>query len=276
METKVIVITGASSGIGKATALQLTKEGHKVYGLARRQSEMQDLEALGGVAMELDVTEEEKIAATIQTIIQQEGKIDVLWNNAGYGLYGAVEDIPTAEARRQFEVNLFGLANVTKAVLPQMRKQGNGLIINTSSMGGKMYTPLGAWYHATKHALEGWSDCLRIELQPFGIKVVILEPGVIGTDFGEVLLKPLEKFSKQSPYESMAQQIGVSSQRLYSHPNGHSKPELIARTVSKIVRTKNPKTRYRVGKFAKPFVWMRLYLGDRIFDTLLSSQIKST
>jgi NAD(P)-dependent dehydrogenase (short-subunit alcohol dehydrogenase family) len=158
---KVILITGASSGMGKETAIQLLKEGHIVYGAARRVEQMQDIVNDGGFAIALDVSSEQQIINGVAQIIKEQGKIDVLWNNAGYGLYGAIEDIKIEEARRQFEVNLFGLARITQEVLPYMRKAGQGLIINTSSMGGKMYTPLGAWYHATKHALEGWSDCLR-------------------------------------------------------------------------------------------------------------------
>ena len=154
---KIILITGASSGIGKDTALQLIKEGHIVYGAARRIEKMQDLVAAGGKAIKMDVTREEDVKATVQQVLKEQGKIDVLFNNAGYGLFGAVELITIEEARRQFDVNIFGLARMTKEVIPLMREQGKGTIINMSSVGGKVYSPFGAWYHGTKHALEGLS-----------------------------------------------------------------------------------------------------------------------
>ncbi|MCL4113180.1 UNVERIFIED_CONTAM: hypothetical protein GTU68_051197 [Idotea baltica] len=179
---KVILVTGASSGIGKATALKLIKEGHTVYGAARRLNKMKELETAGGHAVALDVMDHERVKEVVKQILDQEGRIDVLVNNAGYALWGPVEEVGYEAAKRQFEVNIFGLAEVTKAVLPGMRAQKSGRIINVSSVGGKIYSPLGAWYHATKHALEGWSDCLRLELKQFGIDVVIIQPGAIATE----------------------------------------------------------------------------------------------
>lgn len=267
--SKVILITGASSGMGKETAKQLIKEGHKVYTAARRIENMDELKQLGGFPIQMDVTNEADIQKVLDTIIQYEGKIDVLWNNAGYGLYGAVEDISISEAKKQFEVNLFGLASLTQKVIPFMRKDKSGTIINTSSMGGKMYTPLGAWYHASKHALEGWSDCLRLELKAFNINVVILEPGLIQTEFADVLTAPLVKFSGKGAYANLVNSITKSTGTTKMSPT-----TVIADTISKIVRVNRPKTRYRVGNWAKPMVWMRIYLGDKLFDKLIMSQIK--
>ena len=187
--SKVILITGASSGMGKETAKALILQGHKVYTVARRIEQMQDIQTMGGFPIQMDITSEDDIQRVLDTIMQKESKIDVLWNNAGYGLYGSVEDIPIEDARKQFEVNLFGLAQMTQKVIPYMRKANGGTIINTSSMGGKMYTPMGAWYHASKHAVEGFSDCLRLELKAFNIHVVVLEPGIIITEFGDVMLQ---------------------------------------------------------------------------------------
>lgn len=269
---KVILITGASSGMGKETAVKLIREGHTVYAVARRVEQMQDLKEMGGHPMAMDVTNEADIQRVVDTIMQREGKIDALWNNAGYGLYGSVEDVPLAEARKQMEVNLFGLAAVTQKVTPHMRKAKAGTIINTSSMGGKMYFPMGAWYHASKHALEGLSDCLRLELEPFNIKVVILEPGFIATEFGHVLLDNFDKLPKDSAYRGMMDVIAAGTKNA-SSAGGSSKPSIIADTVSKIISTDRPKTRYRVGKFAKPMVWMRIYLGDRLFDRILKAQL---
>ena len=268
---KVILITGASSGMGKETARQLLKEGHIVYAAARRIDQMQDLKLLGGLPMQMDITNEADIQHVIDTIILRDGTIDVLWNNAGYGIYGSVEDIPLEEALKQFNVNLFGLAAITKKVIPYMRKAESGTIINTSSMGGKMYFPLGAWYHASKHALEGFSDCLRLELKPFNIQVVVLEPGLIATEFGDTVLQSLDKVSQQSPYIDMVNKLAAGSRKT-AETNNLSHPAVIADTMSQIIHTKNPKTRYRVGKLAKQLVWMRVYLGDRLFDKIITSQ----
>lgn len=272
MSKKVILITGASSGMGKETAKALIQQGHTVYTVARRIDQMQDLKTMGGKPIEMDVTKEADIQNVVDTIIKQEGKIDVLWNNAGYGLYGSVEDVPVDEARKQFEVNLFGLASITQKVIPHMRKANTGTIINTSSMGGKMYTPMGAWYHASKHAVEGFSDCLRLELKQFNIKVVVLEPGIIVTEFGDVMLKNLSKFSSKGAYSSLTNKLVAATKKMYDSGQG-SKTTVISNTISKIISATSPKTRYRVGLWAKPMVWMRIYLGDKLFDKIVMSQV---
>jgi short-subunit dehydrogenase len=271
---KVILITGASSGMGKETALKLIAEGHIVYGAARRIEKMQDLVKAGGHAIEMDITDHQSIVSAVNQVSKEQGKIDVLWNNAGYAIYGAVEDISLEDARRQFEVNIFGVADITKAVLPIMRKQNSGLIINTSSMGGKIYTPLGAWYHATKHALEGWSDCLRIETKQFGINVVILEPGAIATEFGDVMLAPMMERSGKGPYSNLARAMEKMGRDSYEKPNASSPASVIANTVSKIIRAKNPKARYVAGKLAKPMIFLRKWGGDRLFDKIVLSMVK--
>lgn len=271
---KVVLITGASSGIGKATALQLIQEGYTVYGAARRVEQMQDLVNAGGHALPMDVTDERQVAAVVQQVLQEQGKIDVLINNAGYATYGSVEETSIADAQRQFDVNIFGLARLTQLVIPHMRAQKSGTIINISSMGGKIYFPLGAWYHATKHALEGWSDSLRLELMPFNIDVVIIEPGAIATEFGDVMNAPMLERSGSGPYRAVAQSMAKMVQDSYAQKNASSPPSVIANAIAKAIRAKRPKTRYRVGKLAKPLVWMRTYLGDRIFDRIVMSQIK--
>lgn len=272
MEKQVILITGASSGMGKETAQLLIQQGHSVYTLARRVDQMKDLASMGGFPMSLDVTREEDIVQVVDKIIAIEGRIDVLWNNAGYGLYGSVEEIPVTDAVKQFDVNLFGLAAITQKVIPQMRKQMSGTIINTSSMGGKMYTPMGAWYHASKHALEGLSDCLRLELKPFNIHVVVLEPGIIKTEFGSVMLTNIGRYSAKGPYGNLTANLIQATKKLYDQGQASS-PKVIAQTVSTIVNSRRPKTRYRVGMWAKPMVWMRIYLGDRLFDKIVMSQV---
>jgi len=270
---KAILITGASSGMGKETALQLIKEGHVVYGAARRVESMEELVENGGHAIKMDVTDEEAIIQGVEQVIKEQGKIDVLINNAGYAIYGAVEDTSIEDARRQFEVNIFGLARLTQLVLPHMRKQNSGKIINISSMGGKIYTPLGAWYHATKHALEGWSDALRIEVKQFNIDVVIVEPGAIATEFGEVMLEPMLSRSGEGPYSNIAQSMANATRSSYEKKGASSPPSVIANVISKAINAKKPKTRYVAGKMAKPLMFMRKRLSDRTFDRIILSQV---
>ncbi len=269
----VVLITGASSGLGKETALNLLQKGYRVYGAARRVERMKDLESAGGKALALDITDPQQIRSAVDQILEAEGRLDVLVNNAGYAIYGAVEDTSYEDARRQFEVNLFGLAEMTKAVLPQMRKQGSGTIINLSSMGGKMYTPLGAWYHATKHALEGWSDCLRLELKAFGIDVVIIEPGVIRTEFAEVMSGPMLERSGKGAYAELTHKIAAATENSYRKKNS-SHPRVVAQAIARAIAARKPKTRYVAGKMARPLMWVRKYLGDRIYDAAVMSQVK--
>ena len=270
MKQQIILITGASSGIGKASAEQLISEGHIVYAAARRVEKMQDLVQAGGHAIKMDITAEEDVRAAVDTIINEQGRIDVLVNNAGYAIYGPVEEVTIEDARRQFDVNIFGLARLTQLVVPHMRAQGSGKIINMSSMGGKIYTPFGAWYHATKHALEGWSDCLRLELKPFGIDVVIVEPGGIRTEFGDVMLEPMRERSQSGPYHERVSKLVKATKETYEGSR-LSPPSVISDVVSKAIAAKRPKTRYRAGYMAKPGVFMRTYLGDRAWDKMITS-----
>ena len=270
---KTALVTGASSGIGKAIATQLIKDDLKVFVVARRVEKMRDLETLGATVIKMDITKEEDVAQVVKEVVQSVGGIDVLVNNAGFGMYGAVEDTDIDDARYQFEVNLFGLARLTQLLLPYMREKGSGCIINISSMGGKIYTPLGAWYHATKHALEGWSDCLRIELAAFNIKVVIIEPGIINTEFGDVMTKPMLERSGNSAYAKLANALAKSTRDAYEKNMG-SPPSVISDAVSKIVKSDKPKTRYVIGKMAKPVMFMRKWLGDKFFDKAIMSRMK--
>lgn len=274
MNQKVILITGASSGIGFETAKQLINHGYIVYGAARRIDKMQALKDAGGHSLEMDVANHESVVKAINQVVAEQGRIDVLWNNAGYAVYGSVEDVSLEEARRQFEVNMFGLADVTKQVIPIMKQQQSGLIINTSSVGGKIYSPLGAWYHATKHALEGWSDCLRLEVKQFGIDVVVLEPGAIITEFYDVMLQPMIDRSKNGPYEKMAEGMRKANLDIQKQGGASTSPNIIAKTVLKIVKVNKPKTRYAAGKFAKPMLIARKFLSDRAFDSILENMIK--
>ena len=190
--------------------------------------------------------------------------LDVIRESLGLSDFADVLE----EARRQFEVNLFGIARLTQLVLPSMRDRGSGTIINISSMGGRVYTPLGGWYHASKHALEGWSDCLRLELAPFGIRVVILEPGAIGTEFGELAVVPLLERSGKGPYAETAQKMAAATRRTFSSGKA-SPPSLIADLIVKVIRSRRPRTRYVSGYLARPVMLARRLLGDRFFDLMI-------
>jgi len=271
---KVVLITGASSGIGKATAIQLLGEGYTVYGAARRIEKMRDLEKLGVHLLEMDVTNDESMKQGINRIISENARIDALINNAGYGSYGAIEDVPIEEARYQFEVNVFGLGRLSQLVVPYMRNQKTGKIVNVSSIGGKVYMPFGGWYHSTKHAVEGLSDSLRMELAPFGIDVIIIEPGPIKTEWEGIAADHLMKTSGSGYYASEAKQFNGMLRQSYEGNNA-SMPEVIAATISKALMAGKPKTRYAAGKMAKLLIFVRWLVSDRMFDSVLASQLKS-
>lgn len=271
--TKTALVTGASSGMGKEIAKRLIKDGFTVYVAARQVDKMADLANLGARPLRMDISNDDDIKATVDTILAEAGGLDVLVNNAGFGLYGPVEEIAIDEARYQFEVNVFGAARLTQLFLPAMRRQRSGTIVNITSMGGKIYTMLGAWYHATKHALEGWSDCLRLELAPFGINVVIVEPGLIETGFGDVVADGLLKRSGEGAYAKLTQAVAKSTREAYGQGRG-TDPAVIADIVSKAVRARKPRIRYVAGKYAAPMLFVRKWFGDRVFDRVILSQMR--
>lgn len=274
MNQKVALVTGASSGIGAATAQKLSNEGYIVYGAARR------IERIAGLTnvkpIQMDITKDDQVVAAVKQIIQEQGRIDVLVNNAGFAQFGPVEEVSIEAARYQFEVNIFGLSRLTQLVLPHMRAEGFGKIVNISSMGGRIYTPLGAWYHATKHALEGWSDCLRIEVKPMGIDVIIIEPGGISTEFNDVLGKhtvDLALTDISSPYQELANKV----ERILEDPDFVGKaspPSLIADTIYKALTARKPKFRYMAGYLAKPMWALRRFGGDKLYDRAVEGLLK--
>ncbi|AYL96920.1 oxidoreductase [Mucilaginibacter celer] len=272
MDKKVILITGASAGIGKAFAEELLKDGHTVYGAARRVDKMDTIAKQGVKVLAMDVTDEAAMAQGIDTIIKAEGRIDVLINNAGFGLMGAIEDTPLSDARYQLEVNLFGVARLTQLVLPHMRKQRSGTIINISSIGGKFAMPLGGWYHASKFALEAMSDALRNEVKQFGINVVVIEPGGIQSEWGGIAVDNLLKVSGKGPYAPMANKfVKAFTQSIDAKLPG---PTEIVKLVRKAIAAKKPKTRYHAGHMAGLALFMRWLLPDNAFDKMMSSQLK--
>lgn len=268
---KVALITGASSGIGKETAKLLLKSGFTVYGAARRIDRMQDLKEVGVKLISMDLTNEESVKKGVDEILANEKTIDVLVNNAGYGSYGALEDVPISEARYQFEVNIFGLARLTQLVLPQMRRQKRGRIINIASIAGNFGEPHGSWYHATKFALIGLSDSLRMELKQFGIDVVIIQPGLIKTEWNTIARDNLMKVSGASDYAGLAKKHRDMLENM--NKNG-SEPSVIAKLIFKAIKAKKPKTRYTAGYSAKPILFFKKLLPDKIFDRIMLSQMK--
>ena len=265
--TKVILITGASSGIGFDAAASLARQGHRVYAAARRVERMEPLKALGVVPLRMDVTDEASMEAGVRTVMEAEGRIDVLLNNAGYGYFGAIENVSMEEARRQQEVNVFGLARLCQLVLPSMRERGSGRIVNTASVAGKTVLYFGGWYHVSKYSVEALSDALRMELKPFGIDVSMIEPGGIRTDWGIIAADHLAESSKGTPYEAEGLREAETMRKAYSM-RLLSKPSVVARAISKAVNSRRPRARYRVGFGAHTLVFLHTILPARWWDAL--------
>jgi NAD(P)-dependent dehydrogenase (short-subunit alcohol dehydrogenase family) len=262
------LVTGASSGIGEATAKGLLAAGYIVYAGARRVDAMRSLQEAGAHLVSLDVTDDASMTAAVDSILRETGRIDILVNNAGYGSFGALEDVPLEEARRQFEVNIFGLARLTQLVLPAMRAQRAGRIVNVSSVSGKIGEPFGCWYHASKHALEGLSDSLRMELRPFGIDVVIIEPGSTRTAWGGIARDSLTRHSGEGPYRDGARDH-VRMMASISEGSLPKPPSDVAATIVKAVQAPRPRTRYPTGGGARLALFLRRTLSDRGFDTVI-------
>ena len=256
---KTALVTGASAGIGEATARALLAAGYQVFAGARRLDRMASLAAAGATLLKLDLTDDASIVAAVEAIKGSTGRIDVLVNNAGYGSYGALEDVPLEEARRQFEVNVFGLARLCQLALPIMRAQKSGKIVNVTSIGGKIWEPLGSWYHATKFAVEGLSDCLRVEVARFGVDVVVIEPGAIRTEWAGIAREGLLQMSGSTAY---AEQAKRHARMLATAETSNlaSPPEVVAETIVRAVRASRPKTRYATGGGARTILLLRKIL----------------
>ena len=267
-QKQVAIITGASSGIGKVTAISLIQAGYTVYAGARRVEMMQDIAQVGVQIAFLDLTEQESITDFVDKVLEREGRIDVLVNNAGYGSYGAAEDVPLDEARRQFEVNVFGLAAMTNAVLPTMRKQGSGKLVHVGSSGGKFWSIMGTWYQATKFALEGYADCTRNELRPFGIDVILIEPGAIKSEWREGAIDSLNKFSGNTAYSSIAK----AATDFFTKVGGpmECSPQVIADVIIKAITAKKPKARYAAPGNIRIFLFLKHFMSDGVLDRIFS------
>ncbi|MCI2083102.1 MAG: oxidoreductase [Bacteroidales bacterium] len=266
---KVVLVTGASSGIGRDTAIKLNDRGYLVYGAARRLDRLDELVPMGINVLPLDVTDDGSMVKCVSSLVEKEGGIDVLVNCAGYGSCGAVEDVPMEEARRQFEVNVFGLARMTQLVLPYMRDRHSGTIVNISSIAGKMASPMGAWYYSAKHAVEGLSDSLRMEVQDFGINVVIIEPGLTATAWGIIAADSMMKESGGGAYSALAKKL---SDRMYSYYRTQGRitsASVISALIVKAVEAKHPRARYVGGTISHLTLFTRRLLCDRSFDRVI-------
>ena len=271
--SKVVLITGASSGMGREAAILLARKGCRVYAGARRVDRMADLAEHGITAVAMDITESADNERVVNQIIDSEERVDVLINNAGFGLYGPVEDVFLDDARYQFEVNLFGLAHLTQLVLPHMRAQGSGRIINVSSIGGRIFMPPGAWYHATKYALEGWSDCLRIETAPFNIQVVLIEPGVVRTEAVKVTATRLKKYCEDTPYKAQAESFLKALNNPKALYRG-TEAEVLAKVYAEAALTGKPRRRYVKGALARSLMLVRERFGDMVYEALLRNAFR--
>lgn len=258
-------MTGCSSGIGRATVTRLLAAGHTVYASARAVESLADLARAGAHTLQLDVTDEESMRRAVSQVEDAHGRVGVLVNNAGYGAYGPVERVPLDDVRRQFETNLFGLGRMCQLVLPAMRAAGAGRIVNVGSMGGRMTFPTGGWYHASKYAVEALSDALRVEVAPFGVRVVLVEPGLIRTGFGAIATHGLAQVAETDPYRALCTASDDVTTRGYRSPFAAG-PGSVARVIERAVSASRPRPRYLVTPAARALVQVRRLGGDRVWD----------
>jgi NADP-dependent 3-hydroxy acid dehydrogenase YdfG len=271
--SKAVLITGCSSGIGHATAEHLAAEGWKVYATARRPETIADLAEKGCVTGALDVTDGRSMSAAVRKVIKAEGAVGVLINNAGYSQSGAVETVPIDQVRRQFETNVFGLLRMCQLVLPGMRDQHWGKIVNLGSMGGKVTFPGGGIYHATKYAVEALSDAMRFEVRGFGVDVVLIEPGLIVTSFGETASASVEE-TGDGPYERFNRHVAKMTEAAYRGPMVKlgGGPEAVAKTIGKALKSGRPKPRYAVTPSAHLLINQRRFTPDQVWDLMMRTQ----
>lgn len=276
--SQAILITGCSSGIGRATAQRLARQGRTVYATARTLDAIADLERDGCKLLQLDVTDDASSAAAVRAVEEAEGAVGVLINNAGYSQSGAIEDVPLDLVRTQFETNTFGLVRLTQLVLPGMRAQGAGRIISISSMGANFTFPGGGYYHATKYAMEALSDALRFEVEGFGVKVVVIQPGLIRTHFGDRAIAQLEKAhpdGEGGPYEGFSDKVAAATRDVYGKgvmAKLGVGPDHVAKVIEKAIDAERPRTRYRVAPSAYVMIGLRRVLPDRAWDAVMRGQ----
>jgi NAD(P)-dependent dehydrogenase (short-subunit alcohol dehydrogenase family) len=277
--SRAVLITGCSSGIGHATAERLAGAGWPVYATARRPESIADLAERGCHTLPLDVTDEGSMRDAVSAVEKDEGAIGVLVNNAGYSQSGAIEGVPMERVRAQFETNVFGLLRMCQLALPGMRRQGWGRIVNVSSMGGRLTFPGGGAYHATKHAVEALSDAMRYEVRGFGVDVVVIEPGLIKTQFGETAAGSIGDANEHAddPYAPFNAAVGAATEGAYEGPLSRlgGGPETVARAIERAISARRPRTRYKVTPSARLILAQRRLLSDRAWDAFMRSQFPS-
>jgi NAD(P)-dependent dehydrogenase (short-subunit alcohol dehydrogenase family) len=269
--SQAVLITGCSSGIGRATAERLAQRGFTVYATARRLESIADLGERGCRTLALDVTDEQSMAGAVAAVEEAEGAVGALVNNAGYSQSGAVEGVSPESVRAQFETNVFGLLRMCQLVLPGMRRQSHGRIVNVSSMGGKLTFPGGGIYHATKHAVEALSDALRFEVKGFGVDVSIIEPGLIKTNFAEAAVGSIAQ--EEGPYASFNTAVAASTAGAYEGPLGKlgGGPDAVAKAIERAISARRPRTRYPVTLSARLLLTQHAVLPDRAWDAMVST-----
>jgi short-subunit dehydrogenase len=272
-KSRPVLITGCSTGIGRATAERLAGEGYNVHATARRIESIADCAERGMKTHPLDVTDEGSMEAAVAEV-EKDGPVGALINNAGYSQSGAIETIPMSSVRRQFETNVFGLIRMCQLVLPGMREAGSGRIVNLSSMGGKLTFPGGGIYHATKHAVEALSDALRFEVSGFGVDVVVIEPGLIVTEFAETANASIGEVEEHGPYAKFNENVGKVTANAYKGPMARfgAGPEAVAGKIAKALTARRPSTRYKVTTSARAMMGMRRLMTDRMWDRMVRSQ----
>jgi NADP-dependent 3-hydroxy acid dehydrogenase YdfG len=280
--SKAVLITGCSSGIGEATAKRLAGHGWDVYASARRLESIEHLEGFGCKLLRLDVCEEDSMRAAIETVEREHGAIGVLVNNAGYSQGGPIEQVPLEAVRRQFETNVFGLIALTQLVLPAMRSQRWGKVVNIGSMGGKLTLPGGGLYHATKYSLEAISDALRFEVRGFGVDVTLIEPGLIVTEFGKTAAATVDETGAGAqtengidPYKKFNTKLAAMTKEVYEGPMRHlgGGPDVVARAIEKAISRRRAPSRMLLTPSAHLTVLQRKLLPDRLWDAMLRTQM---
>ncbi len=274
--SKAVLVTGCSSGIGRATAERLARSGWTVYATARRVAAIADLQAAGCRLLALDVNDEASMRAAVEQIEDEHGAVGVLINNAGYSQSGAIESVAIEDVRRQFETNVFGLVRLTQLVLPKMREQRWGKVVNVSSMGANFTFPGGGFYHATKYAVEAISDALRFEVRGFGIDVVIIQPGLIRTGFGDAAVASLAaEPAGDGPYGAFNAQVAQSTTDVYEKgplAKLGGPPDAVAKAIERAITAGRPKIRYRVTPSARLLIGQRRLMTAGMWDAFLRRQ----
>ena len=274
MPSEAVLITGCSSGIGRATAERLAADGWKVYATARKPESISDLKEKGCETLALDVTDEQSMSAAVDAVTQAEGAIGVLITTAGYSQSGAVEAVPIDEVRRQFETNVFGLLRMCQLALPGMREQHWGKVVNLGSMGGRLTFPGGGIYHSTKYAIEALSDALRFEVRGFGVDVILIEPGLIVTNFGETASASVGDGAASGAYSQFNRKVAKLTEGAYKGPMAKlgAGPEAVAKTIAGALKAKRPKARYPVTPSAHLMINQRRLTPDRAWDAMMRTQ----